>query len=137
MRNICIVKTLWFTVDRGAMKHLGMDHLHFFATDLEEAVKFYTDLGCELVKRFEHGGREAVQLRTQFGMTIDINKTRAADNPGYSHFSILVDDIDAAYSEMKEKGYWVDGPVFNEDTKRYIITVRDSDGFLVQMVQKE
>jgi len=29
----------------------------------------------------------------------------------------------------------VDGPIFNEDTKRYIITVRDPNGFLVQMVQ--
>lgn len=119
------------------MKQLKMDHIHFFDTDLEEAVKFYTDLGCELVQRFEHGGREAVQLRTQFGMTIDINKTRAADNPGYSHFSIMVDDIEEAYDELEAKGYWIDGPVFNEDTRRYIITVRDSNGFLVQMVQKE
>lgn len=119
------------------MKHLGIDHIHFFATDLDEAAKFYTDLGCILVRRFEHGGREAVQLKTSFGMTIDINKTRSADNPGYSHFSVLVDDIKKAHQEMESKGYWVDGPVFNEDTKRYIITVRDPNGFLVQMVQKE
>ena len=119
------------------MKHIKMDHIHFFATDLDEAVKFYTDLGCEFVQRFEHGGREAVQLKTQFGTTIDINKTRAADNPGYSHLSILIDDIEAAHKELEAKGYWVDGPVFNEDTKRHIITVRDPNGFLVQMVQKE
>ena len=121
----------------NSMKHLGMDHIHFFATDLDEAVKFYTDLGCTLVRRFEHGGREAVQLKTQFGMTIDINKTRPADNPGYSHFSVLVDDIKKAHKYLESKGYWVDGPVFNEDTKRHIITVRDANGFLVQMVQKE
>jgi catechol 2,3-dioxygenase-like lactoylglutathione lyase family enzyme len=119
------------------MKHIELDHMHFFATDLDEAVKFYTDLGCELVKRFEHGGRRAVQLRTHFGMTLDINETRAADNPGYSHFSILVDDIEEAYKELEAKGYWIDGPIFNEDTKRHIITVRDPNGFLVQMVQKE
>ena len=119
------------------MKHLGIDHIHFFATDLDEAIKFYTDLGCTLVRRFEHGGREAVQLKTQFGMTIDINKTRPADNPGYSHFSVLVDDIKKAHKDLESKGYWVDGPVFNEDTKRHIITVRDANGFLVQMVQKE
>lgn len=117
------------------MKHLKIDHIHFFTTDLDESVKFYTDLGCELVRRFDHGGRESVQLLTQFGMTIDINKTKPADNPGYSHFSILVDDIEEAYKELKSKNYWVDGPVFNEDTKRYIITVRDPNGFLVQMVQ--
>lgn len=118
------------------MKHHKIDHLHFFASDLDEAIKFYTDLGCEVVQRFEHSGREAVQFKTHFGMIIDVNKTGAADNPGYSHFSILVEDIMVAYNELKSKGYWIDGPVFNEDTKRYIITVRDPNGFLVQLVQK-
>ena len=119
------------------MNHKGVDHIHFFATDLDEAVKFYTDLGCQLIRRFEHGGREAVQLKTGFGMTIDINKTRPADNPGYSHFSILVDDIYEAHRDLESKGYWIDGPTYNEDTRRHIITVRDPNGFLVQMVQEE
>jgi hypothetical protein len=48
-----------------------------------------------------------------------------------------VEDIEDAYRELEEKGYWIDGPVFNEDTKRHIITVRDPNGLLVQMVQKE
>jgi catechol 2,3-dioxygenase-like lactoylglutathione lyase family enzyme len=118
------------------MKHLKIDHIHFLATDLNKAEKFYIDLGCELIQRFEHSGRKAIQLKTQFGMIIDINKTNASDNPGYSHFSILVDDIDDAYKEMIAKGYLVDEPVFNEDTKRHIINMRDPNGFLVQMVQK-
>jgi len=33
------------------------------------------------VRRFEHGGRESSQLDSGFGMTIDMNETRAADNP--------------------------------------------------------
>ena len=132
-----MVNDLWFVISWFIMKHLRMDHIHFFATDLDKAVEFYEGLGCELVRRFEHGNREAVQLKTQFGMTIDINKTRAADNPGYSHFSILVDDIQSVHEDLVEKGYWVDGPIYNEDTKRHIITVRDPNGFLVQMVEKE
>ena len=118
------------------MKHLKIDHIHFFATNLDDAIKFYKDLGCEFIERFEHSGREAVQLKTHFGMIIDINKTRAADNPGYSHFSIMVEDIMIAFKELKSKGYWIDGPVYNKDTKRHIITVRDPNGFLVQLVQK-
>ncbi len=119
------------------MKMLNMDHIHFFATDLDEAVKFYEDIGFRLTRRFEHGGREAVQLDSGFGMTIDINKTRASDNPGYSHFSVLVDDIGEAARMLEEKGHRVDGPTYNEDTERNIITVRDPNGFLVQMVQKK
>jgi catechol 2,3-dioxygenase-like lactoylglutathione lyase family enzyme len=118
------------------MKHLKIDHIHFFATNLDDAIKFYKDLGCEFIERFEHSGREAVQFKTHFGMIIDINKTRAADNPGYSHFSIMVEDIMIAYKELKSKGYWLDGPVYNKDTKRRIITVRDPNGLLVQLVQK-
>ena len=57
------------------MKHLKMDHLHFFATDLDDAIKFYKDLGCEIVQRFEHSGREAVQFKTHFGMIIDVSKS--------------------------------------------------------------
>jgi catechol 2,3-dioxygenase-like lactoylglutathione lyase family enzyme len=119
------------------MKLLDIDHIHFFATDLDEAMRFYEDIGFRLVRRFEHGGREAAQLRSEFGMTVDINETRAADNPGYSHFSVLVEDVGEASRELEGKGYWVDGPTYNEDTKRLIITVRDPNGFLVQMVQKE
>jgi catechol 2,3-dioxygenase-like lactoylglutathione lyase family enzyme len=119
------------------MKLLDIDHIHFFATDLDEAMRFYEDIGFRLVQRFEHGGREAAQLRSEFGMTVDINETRAADNPGYSHFSVLVEDVGEASRELEGKGYWVDGPTYNEDTKRLIITVRDPNGFLVQMVQKE
>ena len=119
------------------MKLLGVDHIHFFATDLDEAVRFYEDMGFELVQRFEHGGRKAVQMRSGFGLTVDVNKTGVADNPGYSHFSVLVDDVREAYVELREKGYEVDGPTFNEDTRRHIITVRDPNGFLFQMVQAE
>ena len=119
------------------MKLLDIDHIHFFATDLDKAIRFYEDIGFRLVQRFEHGGREAAQLSSEFGMIVDINRTRPVDNPGYSHFSVLVEDVGAASRELEEKGYLIDGPTYNEDTKRYIITVRDPNGFLVQMVQKK
>ncbi len=119
------------------MKLLSIDHIHFFATDLDEAVKFYEDVGFKIIRRFEHGGRKAAQLASGFGMTIDINETRATDNPGYSHFSVLVDDLGEASKALEKKGRRVEGPTYNEDTGRRIITVRDPNGFLVQMVEKK
>lgn len=117
------------------MKHVSVDHLHFFATDLDEAVRFYRDMGFEFVQRFEHGGRAAVQMRSGSGLVVDINLTGVADNPGFSHYAIVVDDIERAAEELKGKGYEMDGPTVNRDTKRKIITVRDPNGFLVQFVQ--
>jgi catechol 2,3-dioxygenase-like lactoylglutathione lyase family enzyme len=119
------------------MKHIRTDHLHFFATDLDEAIKFYTDMGFEFVHKLEHGGRAAAQLKSSTGLVIDINLTGVADNPGFSHYAILVDDIEKAAAELKAKGYEMDGPTTNKDTKRKIITVRDPNGFLVQFVQNE
>ena len=117
------------------MKHIKADHLHFFATDLDEAIRFYTDMGFEFIHKLEHGGREAAQLRSECGLVIDINLTGVADNPGFSHYAIQVDDIEKAAEELKGKGYEIDGPTVNKDTKRKIITVRDPNGFLVQFVQ--
>ena len=120
-----------------AMKHISTDHLHFFVTDLDSAIEFYKDLGFEFIHKLEHGGREAAQLRSGSGLVIDLNKTRASDNPGYSHFAMLVNDVDAVCEDLKAKGYEVDGPVYNKDSKRKIITLRDPNGFLVQLVEAE
>jgi catechol 2,3-dioxygenase-like lactoylglutathione lyase family enzyme len=132
-----VAKAIWFAMVREVMKHIRTDHLHFFATDLDEAIKFYTDMGFEFVHKLEHGGRAAAQLKSETGLIIDINLTGVADNPGFSHYAILVDDIEKAAEELKAKGYEMDGPTTNKDTKRKIITVRDPNGFLVQFVQNE
>jgi len=117
------------------MKHFSTDHMHFFVTDLDAAIEFYKDIGFEFIHKLEHGGREAAQLRSESGLVIDLNKTRASDNPGYSHFAMLVDEVEKTCAELKTKGYEVDGPVYNKDSKRKIITLRDPNGFLVQLVE--
>ena len=118
------------------MKITRIDHLHFFTTDLDEAIGFYEDMGFTLTHRLNHGGREAAQL-VAGGVTVDINQTRAADNPGYSHFAVQVDDLDEACERLRRKGYKVDGPTYNQDTRRWILTVRDPNGFLVQMMKAD
>ena len=95
------------------MKHVRVDHIHFFATDLDEAIKFYTDMGFEFVHKLEHGGRAAAQLKSPTGLVIDINLTGVADNPGYSHYAIVVEDIEETAAELREKGYEFDGPTYN------------------------
>jgi len=118
------------------MKIKAVDHVHFFATDLDGSIGFYEALGFTLTSRRRHGGREAAQLAAG-GLTVDLNQTGAADNPGYSHFAVQVDALDEAHEILRGKGYDVDGPVYNQDTERWILTVRDPNGFLVQMVRAE
>lgn len=118
------------------MKIKKIDHVHFFTTDLDKSIGFYENLGFTLTHRLQHGGREAAQLLVG-DVTVDLNQTRAADNPGYSHFAVQVDDLDEACEMLRGKGYEMDGPTYNQDTKRWILTVRDPNGFLVQMVKAE
>ncbi len=46
---------------------------------------------------------------------------------------MLVDDVNTACEDLKTKGYEVDGPVYNKDSKSKIITLHDSNGFLVSL----
>ena len=85
------------------MKHISTDHIHFFVTDLDAAIEFYKDLGFEFIHKLEHGGREAAQLRSTSGLMIDLNKTRASDNPGYSHYAMLVDEVEKTCQGLKAK----------------------------------
>jgi catechol 2,3-dioxygenase-like lactoylglutathione lyase family enzyme len=116
------------------MKHISTDHMHFFVSDLDATIKFYEDLGFEFIHKLEHGGREAAQLRSESGLVIDLNKTRVSDNPGFSHFAMLVDDVEEACVNLKAKGYDVYGPVYSKDSKRNIISLRDPHGFMIQLV---
>jgi catechol 2,3-dioxygenase-like lactoylglutathione lyase family enzyme len=117
------------------VKKLKMDHLHFFVTDLDKAIEFYEDIGFKMVHMMEHGGRSAAQLEAT-NLTIDLNLTKAADNPGYSHFALSVEDLEEEYKRLTELGYEIDAPIINKETKRKILTLRDPNGFLVQLVQE-
>ena len=96
------------------------------------------DEGYQVVTSSSYDEAVAALDRQVFDLVvIDINLTNVADNPGFSHYAIEVDDLDKAAEELKQKGYEMDGPTVNKDTKRQILTVRDPNGFLVQFVQYE
>jgi catechol 2,3-dioxygenase-like lactoylglutathione lyase family enzyme len=117
-----------------SMEIKGFDHIHFFVTDINKAIEFYQGIGFELVRKFIHGGRESAQMKVG-GIFVDLNLTKAADNPGYSHFSLKVDDLDEAADSLRERGWYFDGPLDVAETRRRIITLRDPNGFLVQLVE--
>jgi len=116
------------------MDILGFDHLHVTVTDLEKAIDFYRGLGFKLVRRMEHGG-DASQMRAGDGILLELHEAKATENPGYNHFAVTVQDLDAAVKALQEKGVPVDGPVEVPATGRRLATVRDPNGSLVQLVE--
>lgn len=117
------------------MTHKQIDHLHFYATDLKASRKFYEDIGFEFIREISHGDKPCIQMKSPGGLVIDVNETANVNNPGFSHYAVEVDNIEEMAKELSAKGYWIDGPTTNKDTKRFLLTVRDSNGFLVQFVE--
>jgi catechol 2,3-dioxygenase-like lactoylglutathione lyase family enzyme len=120
----------------SVMKPFGFDHIHFTVRDLDEAVGFYGKLGFVLVGQMEHGG-ESAQMASPGGLKIDLHLARATENPGYNHFAVAVEGLDAVVAELERQGIRVDGPIEVRATGRRLATVRDPSGFLVQLVEKK
>ena len=89
-------------------------HVHLLCSDLEGMIGFFTEnLGAGLVARRNFGGAD--------GATLDLNGTAvnlrvARDDEeilgdssrpmyGYNHIALEVEDIDAAYRDLADKGF--------------------------------
>jgi catechol 2,3-dioxygenase-like lactoylglutathione lyase family enzyme len=79
-----------------------INHVSVHAVDMEESIRFYTEVfGMELVPSPDFGtpvewlrlGEQQLHL---FG--------REVDTPRYHHFGLDVDDFDAVYRKAKERG---------------------------------
>ncbi len=119
-------------------------HLHLLCSDLNEMIAFFSEtLGANLVTRRKFG--------TADGATLDLNGTiinlRVArddenisnDSPGprfgYHHLGLEVDNVDAAYRELREKGFTF--TLVPEDAgKVRIAFFTGPDNIVVELIQR-
>jgi catechol 2,3-dioxygenase-like lactoylglutathione lyase family enzyme len=100
------------------MVNLGLDHIHIYVKDLEEAIRFYKMLGLEFIEYTSHGGKAAMMRVPVSPISFEIQETRVCES-------------------YKADGIKVDGPLDNKATGRRLATIRDPHGFLIQLVQKK
>ena len=89
-------------------------HVHLICKDLEGMIKFFTDaLEATLVARKKFGTADGASLDLQ-GTTVNLRVDRedeviAGDASqtrfGYDHIGLQVEDIDAAYEDLKKRGF--------------------------------
>jgi len=134
------------------MKILSVDHLGVATRDINESLKFYTDiLGLKLI------GTEDVaeqKVRTAFlpiGETeIEILESTDPDGPiakyidkngeGIQHMALRVDDIEVALAELKSKGVRLidEAPRRGADgTKIAFIHPKATRGILLELCQRD
>ena len=91
-----------------------LHHIHLICRDLEGMINFFTDaLGAGLVARRKFGTADGATLDLQ-GATINLRVAREDEvmvgdasqaRFGYDHLGLQVDDIDAAYRDLNERGF--------------------------------
>ncbi len=91
-----------------------LHHLHLICKDLEKMIDFFSDaLGATLLARKKFGTADGASLDLQ-GTTVNLRVAREDEDIagdasrtkfGYDHLGLQVDDVDAAYQDLKKRGF--------------------------------
>ena len=118
-------------------------HFHLICSKLEDTERFFTGmLGAKLIERRKFG--------TVDGATLDLNGTRVnlrvkredeniigdSSQPryGYDHLGLEVEDVDAAYKELKEKAITFTIPPTDVVNGRMAF-LKGPDGITIELFQ--
>lgn len=137
-----------------------MHHIGLCVTKMEEMMKFYEEfLGLKKVSDFTMQGKFLdtvqgkpqmdywiVKYETKNGIVIELLQDRGHEvepqtenslqAAGLRHFAFLVDDVDAEYKRVKERGYeTISEPCTSEDGTMRLFFVRDPEMNLVEIMQ--
>lgn len=91
-----------------------LDHVNIVCQDLSQVIKFFIEnLGAKLIAMKIFGGVEGASLDlggTLINLRVKQKNECFLKNPsgkvyGYHHIGLRVDDIDASYRELVEKGF--------------------------------
>ena len=90
-------------------------HLHLVCRDLEQMIDFFVEvIGAKLVKRRKFGNAEGAALDLQ-GIGINLRIAREGEETrdnltqstyGYDHIGLQVEDVQAAYDDLTNRGYY-------------------------------
>ena len=89
-------------------------HAHIICKDLEQMISFFTDvLNARLITRLKFGTADGDSIDMQ-GTTVNLrvpreDETIAGDASetlyGFDHIGLEVDDVDAAFEDLTERGF--------------------------------
>jgi catechol 2,3-dioxygenase-like lactoylglutathione lyase family enzyme len=119
-------------------------HVHIICKDLESMIRFFTEaLNAELVTRKKFGAADGASLDLQ-GSTVNLRVAREDEDLhgdasqtryGYDHIGLDVDDVDAAYKDLTQRGYSFFMPPKDIPNLR-IAFFRGPEDITIELVQK-
>jgi len=91
-----------------------LHHFHLICKDLEAMIDFFNEaLGATLIAKKKFGTADGASLDLQ-GTTVNLRVAREDENMvgdasqasyGYDHLGLQVDNVDAAYRDLKKRGF--------------------------------
>lgn len=119
------------------MKLVGTHHVALYTRNFETMETFYTQtLGFPVARRWD----DATIIFIDVGSTTiellgrDNRDGRVANQYGFDHLALHVDDVDEAFAELSAAGVKFNGEPKNFQTIR-IVFFADPDGNLVELVE--
>jgi catechol 2,3-dioxygenase-like lactoylglutathione lyase family enzyme len=119
-------------------------HMHLICNDLEEMIGFFTNIiGAKLVERRRFGTANGASLDLG-GVTVnlrvarddeDITEDAARPRFGYDHLGVQVDDVDAAYDQLRAKGFAFTVPPKDIGALK-IAFFKGPDNIMIELVER-
>ncbi len=119
------------------MNLIGTHHVALFTSNFAALEQFYTQtLGFPVVKRWDDAGIIFINVGSTTIELIgrDNRDGRVANQYGFDHLALHVEDVDAAYSDLLEAGIRFNGEPRNFKDVR-IVFFNDPDGNLLELVE--
>lgn len=128
-----------------------IDHVAIAVINLEDAVDFYQNkLGFEVVERWSiegaYSGMNAAVLEAgPISFVLVEGKSELSNvcryikayGPGVQHIAIEVDDIDAAFSELKGRGFEFIGGIYDFGGLKQVFSKRDvNSGVQIEIISR-
>lgn len=118
------------------MKVTGVQHVALVVTDVDRAVRFYTEvLGCEVVAERPDFGLPGAWLRAG-DQQVHLALAPEAPADTLQHFALEIDDLPGAIDEIRAAGWKID-PVPLTPGAGHQAFLRDPSGNLVELNQPE
>ncbi len=122
-----------------------LNHIHIVCKDLQQMIDFFTQsFDASLIAMKQFGGADGATLDLS-GTTINLRVLQENEKMmdpasgktfGYHHIGINVDDIDATYKDLSDKGYLFSVPP--KDLPEYRIAFMDGpENVTIELLQKK
>jgi len=115
---------------------IDLDHVHLFASDLDETVRWWSEmLGARVVFDLEIAGARNVRLTVGRGSTnLYDQPPRVVGSGSVHHLGIQTDDLEALVASMEGKGYRFRQPIKDFGIMKYVMAAAP-DNVLLELFE--